>query len=613
VPTSLFAPDFQSVLDQVVNPPNPAAAAFPSPEDWRDRWIYFLMLDRFNNPAGPLVHTPFDDPSFSQFQGGKFSGVQQQLAYIKNLGAGAIWLSPPLKNFRFDQHTYHGYGIHNFIGAEPRFADNPAAADDELRSLVDAAHGQDLLVIFDIVLNHTGNAFAYQCDPTDQFCISNQGAQASFHPSGQPVQWRDATGAARPDFPDVANIPNPSLDAVVWPSELQQNRFYRRQGTPGANDDTIGDFSILKQMMTADPDLQRFLIRAYQYVIARFDIDGFRIDTLRYLQGDLPRLFGNSMREFALSIGKKNFFTFGEVLDSNSEQDIAKFIGRNTNDPSTQSEQLVGVDAALDYPLFNTLKPVVKGFTPPSDVVGMYQNRKDVERTILSSHGDATRFFVTFLDNHDMKERIRYVDPANPTKFDDQVTLGLACLYCLPGIPCLYYGTEQGLHGASTDGTDEAVREALWGGPGFDETSDFYQHIQQIASVRAQQSALRYGRFYFRPLSGDGVTFGVSGLPQGVIAFSRILNDQEVVVAANTSLTQTQQLDVILEIMLSAQGDVFDVLYSNQSGPQAPQPVRVAPQGTVTVQEVDGSIGIGPLHVIRVTLRPLEVQIIRNR
>ena len=613
MPTSLFAPDFQSVLDQAVNPPTPAAAVFPSPEDWRDCWIYFLMLDRFNNPSAGPNHSPFDDPNFVGFQGGKFSGVQQQLSYIKGLGAGAIWLSPPLKNFQFDPGTYHGYGIHNFIGAEPRFADNPTTADNELRALVDAAHQQDLLVIFDIVLNHTGNAFAYQCDATDQFCISNQGAQASFHSSAQPIQWRDATGAARPDWPDVASISNPPLDAAVWPSELQQNKFFRRQGTPDPNgDDTIGDFSVLKQMMTADPDLQPFLIRAYQYVIARFDIDGFRIDTLRYLKGDLPRLFGNSMREFALSIGKKNFFTFGEVLDSTSEQDIAKFIGRNTSDQSEQTEQLVGVDAALDYPLFNTLKPVVKGFSPPSDVVGMYQNRKNVEANILSSHGDATRFFVTFLDNHDMKQRIRYVDPADPTKFDDQVTLGLACLYSLPGIPCLYYGTEQGLHGASTDGTDEAVREALWGGPGFDQASDFYQHIQQIAAVRAQQSALRYGRFYFRPLSADGVTFGVSGFPQGVVAFSRILNDQEVVVAANTNLTQTQQLDVIIEIMLSSEGDVFEMLYSNQDAPQAPQPVRAVPQGTPTVQEVDGSIGTGPLHIIRVTLRPMEAQILRN-
>ena len=361
-------------------------------------------------------------------------------------------------------------------------------------------------------------------------------------------------------------------------------------------------------MMTADPDLQSYLIRAYQYVIARFDIDGFRIDTLRYLKGDLPRLFGNSMREFALSIGKKNFFTFGEVLDANAEQDIASFIGRNTL-TNTGDSQLVGVDAALDYPLFNNLKPVVKGFAAPSTVAGMYQNRKNVEADVLSSHGDATRFFVTFLDNHDMKERIRYVDPANPPEFDNQVTLGLACLYSLPGIPCLYYGTEQGLHGA---GSDPAVREALWGGPGFGESNNFYQHTQQIATVRAAQSALRYGRFYFRPLSGDGVTFGVSGYPQGVVAFSRILNDQEVVVAANTHPTQAQQLYVIVEIVLSAEGDAFAVLYSNQAGPSAPQSVQVIPQGAATVNEVDGSTGTGPLHVIRVNLRPMEVQILRR-
>ena len=82
--------------------------------------------------------------------------------------------------------------------------------------------------------------------------------------------------------------------------------------------------------MTADPDLQRFLIRAYQYVIARFDIDGFRIDTLKYIDRDFARLFGDQMREFGLSIGKKNFFTFGEVYDS--EDKIATFIGRNTMD-----------------------------------------------------------------------------------------------------------------------------------------------------------------------------------------------------------------------------------------------------------------------------------------
>jgi glycosidase len=305
---------------------------------------------------------------------------------------------------------------------------------------------------------------------------------------------RDATGVAQRNATDIGTLSDRSPDALVWPKDLQQNSFFRRQGSmPAPNDDTIGDFDSLKQMLTADPNLQAFLIRAYQYVIARFDIDGFRVDTFRYLKGQLPVLFGNAIREFALSIGKKNFFTFGEIWDQNAEADIARFIGRNTS----MGGDLVGIDAALDYPLFNNLKPVVKGFAAPTAVVGMYQFRKSVEQDVLSSHGDATRFFVTFLDNHDVKERMRFIDPSNQTAQDEEVTAGLASLFALPGIPCVYYGTEQGLHGR---GSDPAVREALWGGPGFDESSPFYQAISDIGAVRTKQAALRYGRFYFRPV-----------------------------------------------------------------------------------------------------------------
>ena len=390
--TSLFAPEVQAVLDNAESAAGQAGGPFPSPADWRDQVIYFLMVDRFNNPAKSPVHQPYDDPFYAQYQGGRFSGVQQQLAYIKSLGAGAVWLSPVLKNLPFDTGSYHGYGIHDFLRAEPCFATNPANADDELRALVDAAHQAGLYVIFDIVLNHIGDAFAY-----------NGNSTAPFSSVPMPIQWRDASGTAQPQWNDIAAIQNPPIDGVVWPSELHQNQYFRRQGMPDPNGaDTVGDFDSLKQMMTVDPDLQGFLIRAYQYVIARYDIDGFRIDTLRYLQGNLPQLFGNSVREFALSIGKKNFFTFGEVLDSNEEEDIVRFIGRNTTTGS-DADSLVGVDAALDYPLFNVLTPTIKGFSAPAAVVAMYNRRKQVEQYILSSHGDASRFFVTFVDNHDMK------------------------------------------------------------------------------------------------------------------------------------------------------------------------------------------------------------------
>jgi glycosidase len=594
---SLFSPEFQNILETAKHPGPTDPSPFPSPADWRDQPIYFLMVDRFNNPSAPPNHTPFNDSTFAKFQGGKFSGVQAQLSYIKGLGAGAIWLSPVLKNLPFER-TYHGYGIHNFLHADPRFADVPANADDELRKLVDAAHSAGLYVILDIVLNHTGDAFAYVCDSGETSCTDSGGAQADFRSFARPVLWRDATGAAR--FPDIATIPSPPVDALVWPVELHKNDYFRRQGT-GAG--TIGDFASLKQFRTDLDDVQRFLIRAYQYVIARFDIDGFRIDTLRYLLNDLPRLFGNSMREFALSIGKKNFFTFGEVFVGDAEQEIAQFIGRTTSDQS----QMVGVDAALDYPLFFNLKPVVKASSPPSDLVAMYAFRKQIEANILSSHGDATRYFVTFLDNHDVKERIRFVQPGDEHKFDDQVTLGIACLYCLPGIPCLYYGTEQGLHGV---GNDEAVREALWGGPGFDKTSFYYQQISRMAAVRNARPALRYGRFYFRPISGNHTDFGVSTFPNGVLAFSRILNDEEVIVVANTSTTDSRAIDVIVDSNLSRPGDVYRILYSNKSTPKAPSKVQGRAGGSVTVQEVGGGTGTGPLNSLGVTLDAMEVQVL---
>jgi glycosidase len=153
------------------------------------------MVDRFNNPEGPPTHRPFDDPNYDRYQGGTFSGVQQQLAYIKNLGAGAIWLSPVLKNLRFDPGSYHGYGVHDFLRAEPLFALGAANADDELRALVDAAHKAGLYVIFDIVLNHAGDVFAY-----------NGNSSAPFSSTPLPVEWRDANGTPQERGPTLAQF-----------------------------------------------------------------------------------------------------------------------------------------------------------------------------------------------------------------------------------------------------------------------------------------------------------------------------------------------------------------------------------------------------------------------
>jgi len=314
------------------------------------------------------------------------------------------------------------------------------------------------------------------------------------------------------------------------------------------------------------------------------------------------------MREFALSIGKRNFFTFGEITVG--ESDLSEFIGRDTR---AENQDTIGIDAALDFPLEGTLGSVVKHLppSPPKLLSDLYQARKVAERTVITTHGEASGFFVTFLDNHDRNRRFFFADPNDPGRWDNQLTLALGVLFTLQGIPCTYYGTEQGLHGAGN--SDGFVREALWGKQSaFDRTHPFYLALKQLAAVRDAQPALRYGRQYFRQISGDGQHFAVSSFSPGVIAFSRILNDQEVLVVGNTSDSVPFPGEVIVDSTLNPTPGTLRVLFSNIAHPASPGSLRTAQQNSVSIQEWDGSVSNGPARVLPVALRPLEIQILRR-
>jgi glycosidase len=289
-----------------------------------------ILVDRFNNPAAPPAGgVPWDQPYPTDYRGGTLGGVQAELGYLHQLGVKAIWLSPVLKNCSYLK-TYHGYGIQDFTRVEPRFtADpnatraNPDLGRQQLRSLVDAAHALGIYVILDIVLNHTGDVFAYP-----------GGADiVPFSTTPYAIEWRDAQGNPHPEWTEPPPTPDP--DAVVWPLALKHSEYFTRQGKA---QDTVGDFDDLRQLNTVYQDGDQFpvrnaLITAYADIIRTYDIDGFRIDTLKYLAGDTPLVFGNAMREVALTLGKRNFFTFGEVYDS--EDTISRFIGRSRACPET--------------------------------------------------------------------------------------------------------------------------------------------------------------------------------------------------------------------------------------------------------------------------------------
>jgi hypothetical protein len=99
------------------------------------------------------------------------------------------------------------------------------------------------------------------------------------------------------------------------------------------------------------------------------------------------------------------------------------------------------------------------------------------------------------------------------------------------------------------------------------------------------------------------VHFGISTLTPGILSFSRILSDNEVLIVANTSTQDSWAGAVLVDDMLNPVGKQFRVLYSNQAKYETPGPV-------VEVAEIDGGVTHGPLRFISVNVRPMEIQIL---
>jgi len=128
----------------------------------------------------------------------------------------------------------------------------------------------------------------------------------------------------------------------------------------------------------------------------------------------------------------------------------------------------------------------------------------------------------------------------------------------------------------------------------------YYQATAKISVLRSAQPALRYGRQYFRQLTGDDVNFGYSPYPGGVLAYSRVLNDPEVVVVANTSQTSAAPVSVVVDHHIHQPGSSLSVLFSN-----------------LTLHGASAPAALGPIYLasgralVRLTLRPMEGMVLR--
>ena len=90
--------------------------------EWREEFIYFLLIDRFQDDAVRSVVTGGGRSAGittpNTFYGGTIKGVTRHLDYIAGLGCTAIWLTPIFEN---NPGAYHGYNINNYLTLDPHF------------------------------------------------------------------------------------------------------------------------------------------------------------------------------------------------------------------------------------------------------------------------------------------------------------------------------------------------------------------------------------------------------------------------------------------------------------------------------------------------------------
>lgn len=485
---------------------SPRGPVHPSPADWSDQVLYFLLPDRFSDGrehARPLFDRSNPDANRYRdhkqwmrsgccFQGGTLKGVQSKLDYLRALGVTTLWVGPIWKQ-RKELQTYHGYGIQNFLDVDPRFGTR-----QDLRALVDAAHARGMYVLLDVIYNHTGNNFFYDKDgePSETMPY-REGNPHPFH------GWRSADGTSIPrcEGPDDG----------VWPAEFQNPEWYTRAGTirnwdhPGrelAADAEFrrGDFGDMKDLNVENSDVLDALVRCYQYWIALSDCDGFRIDTVKHVSPQVSAIFCHNIRAFTRRLGKKNFLLLGEVTGNNE-------IVRHYVDPTGPN-----LDSVLDIESApRRLSDMVKGLTSPEEFFSHFGGR--------DAMGDVRkigRHHVSILDDHDMvwrdgKHRFSW----NNTSADApaQAAHAVGVQLTTPGIPCIYYGTEQCFTGSESThdeaheprcpergcipAADRYVRECMFGGKFgafgtagchfFDPAFATYIRIAAITRLRARQ------------------------------------------------------------------------------------------------------------------------------
>ncbi|MBS0408209.1 MAG: cyclomaltodextrinase N-terminal domain-containing protein [Proteobacteria bacterium] len=422
-------------------------------------FVYFLMPDRFSNGDESNDRVAgYKDQSLNRDSiylrhGGDLQGIINHLDYIQNLGATTVWLTPVIEN-DMPNRTEHGYAFTNHYKIDKRLG-----GEEAYLKLSDELHKRGMKLMQDAVYNHVGLWHWMQQDP-------------------------------------------PSKDWIhQWPTFTQPNYKEQVFFDPYASEKDkkqMADGWFTKEMPDvnqSNPYVANFLIQHAIWCVEKFGVDGWRIDTYKYVDLD----FMNRCNK-ALTDEYPNITMVGE----NWCEGIPNQAYFTVNKLNTKYKS--NLTGAIDFEiLFKGIQPAL---TQQNGVNSLYNT---MSLDFLYEHPLTN---LVFLDNHDMSRFYSVVDSSVAKQ-----KMGLAWLFTTRGIPQLYYGTEI-LMGGKSYPHDGDVRLDFPGGWKGDKKNAFtgngltadeknvQQYTKILADYRKQTSALRTGKLMqYIPSNGLYVYF----------------------------------------------------------------------------------------------------------
>ncbi|MFC7914541.1 pullulanase-type alpha-1,6-glucosidase [Streptomyces sp. NPDC057386] len=542
---ALAAAVIQPLAARAATPPPPpsdaALAAQPARHDATREQFYFVLPDRFANGdtsndrgglTGSRLTTGYDPTDKGFYQGGDLKGLTQRLDYIKGLGTTAIWMAPIFKN-RPVQGTgadasagYHGYWITDFTQVDPHFGTNK-----DLKNLISKAHAKGMKVYFDVITNHTADVVDYEPKSHDYL---SKGAFPYLTEDGRPFDDADYAAGGR-KFPAVDKDSFPRTPKVTSrskvPAWLNDPTMYSNRGdsTYSGESTTYGDFSGLDDLWTERPEVVKGMEQIYERWVRDFDVDGFRIDTVKHVNMEFWTQWATALDAYAAKHGREDFFMFGEVYSADTSV---------TSPYVTQGR----LDATLDFPFQEAARQYVSQGGSAKKLAAVFAD--DYKYTTDKANAYEQ---VTFLGNHDMGRIGTFLKQDDPNATDAQILakdkLANELMFLSRGNPVVYYGDEQGFTGAGGDkdarqpmfasrtadylDDDQIGTDRTHASDAYDTTAPLYRQIRALADLRKANPALTDGVQTER-YAADG---------PGVYAFSRTdaKSGQEYIVAFNNA------------------------------------------------------------------------------